>query len=396
VRVLLLHNYYRQPGGEDVVVAQERALLESKGHEVRLLAVHNDAINGVVERCKAALSSIYSAQSKKQVEREVQSFQPDIAHVQNFFPLLSPSVYDACQANGVPVVQTLHNFRLICPSGLLFREGKPCELCVGKRVPWPAIQHACYRNGRTGSAAIAAMLAVHRHRGTWTSAVDAYITLSNFARQKLIAGKLPSDRLFVKPNFLFPDPGWRRQPGDCALFVGRLSPEKGIGTLLSAWARTARNRELRIVGTGPLEQSVRKAARDSSIKLLGFQTQESVLELMEDAAFVIFPSECFEGFPRVLVESFAKGKPVVSSRLGSLAELVDHGRTGLLFEPGDPQALADAIEWMFTHPTELHQMSHAARHEFESKYTADRNYEQLMRIYARVAETRRPHAAVAC
>jgi glycosyltransferase involved in cell wall biosynthesis len=226
--------------------------------------------------------------------------------------------------------------------------------------------------------------------------VDAYITLSNFARQKLIAGKLPSDRLFVKPNFLFPDPGWRRQPGDCALFVGRLSPEKGIGTLLSAWARTARNRELRIVGTGPLEQSVRKAARDSSIKLLGFQTQESVLELMEDAAFVIFPSECFEGFPRVLVESFAKGKPVVSSRLGSLAELVDHGRTGLLFEPGDPQALADAIEWMFTHPTELHQMSHAARHEFESKYTADRNYEQLMRIYARVAETRRPHAAVAC
>jgi glycosyltransferase involved in cell wall biosynthesis len=389
VKVLLLHNYYQQPGGEDIVVEQEKALLESKGHRVRLLTAHNDAIYGVAARCQAALGSIYSPHSKKQVGREIRSFQPDIVHVHNFFPLLSPSVYDACKANGVPVVQTLHNFRLICPSALLFREGKPCDLCVGKRVPWPAIQHACYRDSRTGSAAITAMLAVHHRRGTWNSSVDAYITLTNFSRQKLIAGKLPADRLFVKPNFLLPDPGRRRPPGTYALFVGRLSPEKGIRTLLSAWARLSGNKKLKIVGTGPLEQLVRDADCSSRIHLLGYQTQAAVVELMKGAAFVLLPSEWYECFPRVLVESFAIGRPVVASRLGSLAELVDHGRTGVLFKPGDPQALADAIEWMFSHPMELEQMSQAAREEFEAKYTADRNYEQLVEIYQYALDTAR-------
>jgi len=387
LKIIIAHNYYQQSGGEDAVVEQEKALLESKGHQVRLLTVSNDVISNIPSRAKAALGTIYSRGSRVQVEKEIKSFHPEIVHIHNCFPLLSPSVYYACKAAGVPVVQTLHNFRLICPNALLFRDGKPCELCIGKKIPWPAIVHACYRESRAGSAAVASMLAVHGLIGTWNSAVNAYIALTSFSREKLIAGGLPADRLLVKPNFLYPDPGPGRSSQDFALIVGRLAPEKGIATLLSAWARLKPNRKLKIVGDGPLQSAVRAVVRNSQIELLGRQTKEAVLNVMESASFLVFPSECYEGFPRVIVESFAKGLPVVASRLGSMAELIDHGRTGLLFQPGDPQALADAVEWMFTHPAQLEQMSQAARSEFEAKYTADRNYEQLMEIYRSASNT---------
>ncbi len=385
MKILLLHNYYQQPGGEDVVVAHEKALLESKGNDVRLFSAHNDTIKGIVGRFRTALDSIYCVHSKRELDKEICSFQPDIVHAHNLFPLLSPSVYGACKAHGIPVVQTLHNFRLICPNALLFRNGKTCELCVGKTVPWPAIQHGCYRDSHAGSAAVACMIATHGLGGTWRSSVDAYITLTNFSREKLIAGKLPSNRLFVKPNFLFTDPGRSSRAGDYALFVGRLSHEKGISTLLSAWARLRENAKLKIVGTGPLEGFVHEGAKNSSIQAIGHQTQEGVMNLIDGAAFVIFPSECYEGFPRVIVESFAKGKPVVASRLGSMAELIDHGRTGLLFEPRNAQALAETIEWMFANSRQVQTMGEAARVEFETKYTADRNYWQLMEIYARAS-----------
>jgi glycosyltransferase involved in cell wall biosynthesis len=388
LKIIIAHNYYQQSGGEDAVVEQEKALLESKGHHVRLLAVSNDAISNIRSRAKAALGAIYSRGSRAQVEKEIRLFHPEIVHIHNCFPLLSPSVYYACRAAGVPVVQTLHNFRLICPNALLFRDGKPCELCISKTVPWPAIVHACYRESRAGSAAIASMLAVHRLIGTWNSAVHAYITLTNFSRDKLIAGGLPADRLLVKPNFLYPDSGPGRSAQDFALIVGRLAPGKGIATLLSAWAQLKPNRKLKIVGDGPLQPAIRLAARNLRIELLGRQTNQAVLNLMESASFLVFPSECYEGFPRVIVESFAKGLPVVASRLGSMSEIIDHGRTGLLFQPGDPQALADAVEWMFTHPVQLAQMSQAARCEFEAKYTADRNYERLMEIYQYASKDR--------
>jgi len=389
LKIIIAHNYYQQSGGEDAVVEQEKALLESKGHQVRLLVASNDAIGNIRSRAKAALGTIYSRGSRVQVEKEIKSFHPEIVHIHNCFPLLSPSVYYACKAAGVPVVQTLHNFRLICPNALLFRDGKPCELCIGKKIPWPAIVHACYRESRAGSAAVASMLAAHGLIGTWNSAVNAYIALTSFSREKLIAGGLPADRLLVKPNFLYPDPGPGRSAQDFALIVGRLAPEKGIATLLSAWARLKPNRKLKIVGDGPLQSAVRAVVRNSQIELLGRQTKEAVLNVMESASFLVFPSECYEGFPRVIVESFAKGLPVVASRLGSMAELIDHGRTGLLFQPGDPQALADTVEWMFTHPVQLEQMSQAARNEFEAKYTADRNYERLMEIYLYASESSR-------
>lgn len=383
MKILLLHNLYQQPGGEDAVVDQEKALLTAKGHDVQLLTVDNDTITGAWSQARTAVSSIYSFSSRAKVRKAIRQFAPELVHVHNFFPLLSPSVYDACEREGIPVVQTLHNYRLICPNALLYRNGRPCELCLARKVPWPGVLHACYRDSYFGSAALAAMISGHRLRGTWDRHVT-YITLSEFSRKKLIAGGLRDDRLFTKPNFVLADPGRGARAEGFALFVGRLSEEKGIGTLLSAWTQLG-TQKLKVVGDGPLVTQV-QAATSSSIELLGRQSSDAVLKLMGEAAFLVFPSECYENFPRVLAEAFAKGLPILASRLGSAEELVADGRTGLLFNSGDASDLAAKAEWMFSHPEELNRMSLAARKEYEEKYTADRNYERLMQVYQAAME----------
>lgn len=378
MKILLLHNYYQQPGGEDVVVQQEKAMLKARGHTVDLMTADNSCITGIKSQAAVALGSIYSRRSRALLEKKIITAKPDIVHVHNFFPQLSPSVYYACAKAKVPVVQTLHNFRLICPNALLFREGKPCEDCVGRTIAWPGIRNACYRDSHVGTAVLATMLTTHRFLGTW-QVVDAYIALSEFARRKLIAGGVPSSHLFVKPNCLAPDPGMRAGSGDYALFVGRLSPEKGIKTLLAAWAQLPARR-LKIVGDGPLRDVVEQADI-SNVEFIGPQSSEAVMDLIGGAAFLVVPSECYENFPRVIVEAFAKGVPVLGSRIGSMEELIEDGRTGILFRAGDVRDLANKAEWLFTHPDEQQRMSAEARREFESKYTAEQNYKQLMQIY---------------
>jgi glycosyltransferase involved in cell wall biosynthesis len=378
MKILLLHNYYQRSGGEDVVVQQEKALLEAHGHTVDLLTADNSRITGIKSQATVALGSIYSRRSRAQVEKKIISSKPDIVHVHNFFPQLSPSVYYACTKANVPVIQTLHNFRLICPNALLFREGKPCEDCVGRTIPWPGIKNACYRDSHVGTAVLATMLTTHRLWGTW-QVVDAYIALSKFARRKLISGGVPSNHLFVKPNCLMPDPGMRVRSGDYALFVGRLSLEKGINTLLAAWAHLPARR-LKIVGDGPLRDVV-EHTDIPNVEFIGPQSSEAVMGLLGAAAFLVVPSECYENFPRVIVEAFAKGVPVLGSRIGSMEELIEDRRTGVLFRPGDIQDLANKAEWLFSHPDELQRMSDEARREFETKYTAEQNYKQLMQIY---------------
>jgi glycosyltransferase involved in cell wall biosynthesis len=392
VKILLLHNYYQQPGGEDVVVRQEKALLEAHGHTVDLMTADNSSINGITSQAVAALSSIYSRRARRQVAERIADSRPDIVHVHNFFPQLSPSVYYACANAKVPVIQTLHNFRLICPNALLFREGKPCEDCVGRTIPWSGIRNACYRDSHVGTAVLATMLTTHRLWGTW-QVVNAYIALSEFARRKLIAGGVPSSHLFVKPNCLVPDPGMRTRSGDYALFVGRLSPEKGINTLLAAWDHLPARR-LKIVGDGPLRDVVEQA-NIPNVEFIGPQSSEAAMGLIGSAAFLVIPSECYENFPRVIVEAFAKGVPVLGSRMGSMEELIDDGRTGVLFWPGDAHDLANKAEWLFTHPEKQHCMSDEARREFETKYTAEQNYKQLMQIYGSATSVSKGRVAYA-
>ena len=388
MRVLLLHNRYQIAGGEDVVVEAEKALLEAKGHCVTLLEASNDNIVSPLEKAKAAVNTIYSRASKQWVHAKIDSFVPDIVHVHNFFPLLSPSIYYACREAGVPVVQTLHNYRLLCPAGSFFRQGDVCEDCLGKNVPWPSVIHGCYRGSQAGTAVVATMLSVHQALQTWTSMVDAHIALTEFARQKFIQGNLPVEKIAVKPNFVYPDPGPGEGRGGYALFVGRLWPDKGVETLLKAWEIVGGRLPLKIVGDGLLAQQVAEAVgRVPGVEWLGRRPMAEVHELMGQATFLVFPSEWYETFGLVAIEAFAKGTPVVAANIGALAELVS-GRTGLHFRPGDPEDLAAQVEWMLTHPAGVAQMRRESRGEFEAKYTAERNYQMLMDIYKRVLNSK--------
>jgi glycosyltransferase involved in cell wall biosynthesis len=383
MRIVMIHNRYQQSGGEDHVLRAETALLRARGHEVEVVEENNDAIVRWTTATKAAFECVYSFSSARGAGKLIDRFRPDVAHIHNFFPRLSPSVHYAYRQAGVPVVQTLHNYRLLCPGSTFFREGKVCEDCTRATVPWPAVAHACYRDSRTASAAVANMLAIHRALGTWTRTVSRFITPTEFARAKFIEGGLPAERIAVKPNFLSQDPGMGAGEGNCALFVGRLSQEKGLDTLLAAWRQLRVRVPLKIVGDGPLASMVQLAAATlPDVEWLGARNHEEVLRLMADAAFQVIPSSSYETFGMVAMEAFAVGLPVFASRLGALAELVSDGETGKLFTAGSSEALAATVEWATAHPGELRTMRRNARMAFEGRYTAEANYAQLMRIYA--------------
>jgi glycosyltransferase involved in cell wall biosynthesis len=315
----------------------------------------------------------------------IDSGRPDIAHFHNIHPLFTPSVYDACRERSVPVIQTLHNYRLICPAATLYRSGHVCEVCVGRRVPWPSIAYACYRGSRLQSAVITAMLGHHNSVRTWQTKIDGYIALTQFMRGKLVEGGLPSARIHIKPNFVAPDPGRKEGEGEFALFVGRLSPEKGIEPLLEAWARIGKTIPLEIVGEGPLRSMVDGAsARLSGIHAQGRLPNDKVIDMMKRARFLVFPSVAYEGFPIVIAEAFACGLPVVASSHGSIAEIVREGQTGRYFPPGSAEDLAQVANWAWNSPQACQDMGRRARQDYEHLYTADHNYRTLMGIYEAV------------
>ncbi|HEY2843189.1 MAG TPA: glycosyltransferase family 4 protein [Bryobacteraceae bacterium] len=379
LKVLSLHNYYRQSGGEDRVFASEAALLEQNGHTVVRHEDHNDRIRpGAIG---AARDAVWSHSAFDRLASLVRSNPIDVAHFHNTFPLISPSGYYAVRRSGIPVVQTLHNFRLICASATLSRNGSVCESCLEHRSLLPAIAHACYRNSRPATAALATMLAVHRAAGTYRKQVDLYIALSEFARRKFIEGGLPQDRIVVKSNFVSPDPGAGEGRGDYALFVGRLSEEKGVGTLAAAW-RGLSSVPLKVVGDGPL----RTASWPDGVTWLGAQPRDRVMALMQEARVLVFPSTWYENAPLTIIEALACGLPVIASDIGSLPEFVQHGQTGLLFRPGDPADLARQVRAALSHPEKLRAMRVAARREYESKYTPERNYKLLLEIYEIAAQ----------
>lgn len=385
MKILLCHNFYQQPGGEDQSFAAEARLLEQHGHDVVRFTRHNDSIDGM-SRWDVARQTLWSRQTYDELRRLIRRQRPAILHCTNTFPLISPAAYAAARAEGVPVVQSLRNYRLLCPNALFLRGGKVCEDCLGKAVPWPAVVHGCYRDSRAASAVVALMLAGHRALRTWTRDVDLYFTLTEFARRKLIEGGLPADRLAVKPNFIDPDPGPGSGRGGSVVFVGRLAPEKGIDTLLAAWQGAGDLPPLKMIGDGPLAAAVRTAAeRDRRIEWLGRRSAEEVLALVGEAACLVMPSIWYETFGRTIIEAFARGTPVVASRIGALAELVDEGRTGLLFEPGNAGDLAVQVRRLLADPASLARMRREGRRVFQQKYTADRNYRLLMDLYERAA-----------
>ena len=390
MKILLCHNFYQQPGGEDQCFEAEARLLEAGGHEVARCTAHNDAINGM-GRLDAARRTFWNAETYARVRALVRRERPAVMHCTNTFPLLSPAAYYAARAEGVPVVQALHNYRLLCPNALFLRDGRVCEDCLHRPLAWPAVLHGCYRGDRAATAVVAAMTAGHRMLRTWSRAVDLYYTPSEFARRKFLQAGMAADRIAVKPNFVAPDPGPGTGRGGYVVFVGRLSPEKGLDVLLGAWARMGRPVRLRVVGDGPLADVVRAAcSRDPRIEWQGWRPAEEVLSIVGEAACLVMPSTWYETFGRTIIEAFARGTPVVASRLGAMAELVDDGRTGRLFTPGDAADLAAKVQRLLADPAGLGRMREAARREYEGKYTADINYRLLLTIYERAVRRRRP------
>jgi glycosyltransferase involved in cell wall biosynthesis len=384
MRILTVHNYYQQAGGEDAVFVAEAALLRRYGHEVVEYREDNGRIRAL-GRLAAAAQTIWSQPAYTALRQLMRDVQPDVTHLHNTFILVSPAAYYASREAGVPVVQTLHNYRLLCPAATLFRNGRVCEACLGKTPPWPALLHACYHHSHAQSAVSATMLTVHRWLKTWQGQVDLYVALTEFARHKFIQGGLPAEKIVVKPNFVFPDPGKREGKGDYALYVGRLSAEKGVHTLLGAWGRVC-DISLWMVGDGPLLDEVVSLARRRGLRnvaVLGRVPSQDVVALMKRARLLVFPSEWYEGLPMTLLEAFACGLPVVASRLGAMAEIVEEGHTGLLFRPGDPEDLAAKVRWAVEHPEDMDRMGQDARQMYVEKYTPEKNYQMLVDIYDR-------------
>ncbi len=378
MRVLVLHNRYQVAGGEDTAVRQEVSMLRQAGLAVDLLEVTNEHIQGPLQRAATALNLVYSVRSRDLVTARIAALRPDLVHVHNFFPVLTPSIYDA--DSRIPFVQTLHNYRLLCANALLFRENKPCEDCVGKRIPWPAVQHACYRGSRAGSAAVALMLSVHRFRNTWSARVSRFIALTEFARTLFVNNLgIDAERIVVKPNAA-PDPGVGDGAGGYALYVGRLSPEKGMLTLIAA-AEHGFGIPLKVAGTGPLSALVERAAANGGLEYLGSQTPAQISRLMQGARVLLLPSLWFEGLPMVIPEAFATGLPIVASDIGALPSLVTHGRNGLLVPPGNSEALAQAVQTFALTPGLEASFRAEARLAYERKYRPEENVQRLLDIY---------------
>lgn len=386
MRILVAHNAYQHRGGEDAVLEAETQLLAERGHAVIRYQRSNDELrNGSgFSSLRAGFETVWASRSYREVKALIAERKPDVAHFHNTLAVISPSAYYACAEAGVRIVQALQNYRLLCPAATLMRDGKVCEDCQGRSVAWPGVVHACYRDSRAATAAVASMLAVHRAMGTWRKRVDVYVAPTEFARRKFVEGGLPSEKIVVKPNFLSCDPGTKTGAGAYALFIGRLSEEKGLRVLLGAWGLLRETIPLRIAGDGPLREELGReigAKGLTGVELLGQVPSEEIAGLLHGARFLVFPSVWYEGLPMTIAEAFACGVPVIASRLGAMEEIVEDSKTGLHFAPGGKADLAAKVECAWTHAEEMQEMGRAARREFEEKYTGAANYKRLMGIY---------------
>lgn len=377
----MIHNHYLERGGEDESTQAEVDLLRENGHHVDLLEKDNKEI--FRQRLfRTAINSIWSNETYLQVRTMLSRENYDVVHIQNFFPLVSPSVYYAAGSVGVPVIQALRNYRLLCLNGLFFREGKVCEDCVGLLFPIPGVYHSCYRQNRLASISVAAMLFSHRLLRTWQKQVTVYYTPTNFARQKILALGIAPEKVMVKPNFV-------KDPGELSSFeksfmllVSRLTPEKGVLTVLKAWQRYKLNIPLKIVGSGSLEREVREFCSDNPhVEYLGRANLDEVISLMKKCYMSIFCSELYETFGRTVIESFSCGRAVIATDIGTMDEIIRGGYNGVKFQAGDSHDLAQKVQWAWLNPDRVYEMGKNARKEYEDKYTPEINYDILMRIY---------------
>jgi glycosyltransferase involved in cell wall biosynthesis len=397
LKILLVHNFYGSsaPSGENQVYLSERELLKAHGHQVLEYLRHSDAIRnrGFAGMLKGALATPWNPFSLWNIRHIIQREKPDVMHVHNSFPLISPAVFRAARGHDTATVLTLHNYRLFCAAAIPMRNGKICTECIDRRCVVPSIQYGCYRNSRIATLPLAAMIALHRALGTWKKDVDAFIALTGFQKNVMSDAGLPKDSVHIKPHFYAdpPDPlPWEKRQ-DRVVFIGRLADYKGVHVLVDAWNRWGENAPaLDIIGEGPsrsrLQTQAAPLVEKEKIRFLGQLPFHEAQERLSKARMLVLPSLCFEGFPMVIREAFALGVPVVASRLGSLSYLIRDGENGFLFKAGEADELTQKTKQLWGAGDTLLDMSKAARKEFERKYMPQINYETLLDIYQKATE----------
>lgn len=391
-KILLIHNCHRSSSssGDDGVFEREAALLENHGHQIIRYNPSNDEFyrRGPIRKLYTALQIPWSISATREICDLLRKEKPNIAHVHNFFPLISPSIYHLLNSEGIPVIQTLHDFRFLCTNAFFMRDGNICEECK-RGSHFRSIWHGCFKESRIRTVPVALMLKLHQYLDTFRKKIDAYICLTEFQRKIFADAGFAENKLFVKPNFVEDiSEGNSIKRGNYAVFIGRLGEEKGVKILIEAW-RTLQELPLMVIGDGPDGEKYKKMVHNIGIKnieFFGFRPHSECMGLLNEAMFLVMPSIWYETFGLTIIEAFSRAKPVIASNLGAMAELVVDNKTGLLFKSGDPKDMAEKVRWLWKNPDECIRMGQKARQEFEAKYTPQKNYEMMMWIYNKVVE----------
>jgi glycosyltransferase involved in cell wall biosynthesis len=399
VKIFLVHNFYGStaPSGENTAFVSEASLLRNRGHSIVEFTRNSDELlhQGLYGTVRGALGTVWNPLSLRKLKSALREIKPEIVHVHNTFPILSPSVLYATSDLDIPTVMTLHNYRIGCSAATALRKDEPCTLCLDKKSVLPALRYGCYRDSRIATLPVSLMIALHRAKNTWKKNIDAFITLTEFQREKMIQFGIPEASLFVKPQFLEnpPEPlPWQRRESK-AVFIGRLYPAKGIHILIDSWKKWGKSAApLEIIGDGPMRNELMNAAGKSeaasSISFLGNLSHAEAMRRLSSAKLLILPSLCFEGFPMVVQEAYAYGVPIAASNIGSLPYLIPENRSGTLFVPGNAESLLASVQPLLADDKQLRLLGAQAKQEFDSKYTAGKNYDILMSIYASAAAHR--------
>ncbi len=392
MNILQIHNRYKYKGGEWTVVKQEYDLLV-KNHTVEQFIVNNrDVLTSVFNKAKLVFKTHYNSESKQRVREKLNDFKADVMHVHNFFPLLSPSIFEAAREAGIPSVLTLHNYRLIHPNGLMYYNGEIDNRSINGSA-YRCVFDGVYRNSIFQTAVLAHMIEYHRKNNTWKKFPSAFIALSEFSKEMFVQGGLPEERILVKPNFLKdPVPEHKElklspQKEDIFLYVGRISYEKGVQDLIHFWLEHNISSKLVIAGDGPLRETLEKKSEGHSrIEWLGQLSRKKTLSKLSVAKALIFPTKWYEGQPLILLEALAMGCPVITSKIGNPRQIISHGKTGFHFTPGNFKELHHYLDIINSDPQKTGELSANARKEFLKKYTPEQNYERLLEIYSRASE----------